>query len=272
MGNCRFVIQNLGLGAAYYPWTGYSMPVNEYGFDAFLDPSPSHQMVVNAQFATASFLRRYQFAVDLGQAAMIDTFALINTNITEGSKVTLWCYLDDPAAGGTTVAQMAFTVGDRTRTRNQVVMDLTNKVEMRYMRFFIDNVDTYISIGNVVIGSSWVPTYNFDVQYNTGRLDSGQREVNPTTGAAFNFPGARPRLLTLSLGTLSQTEVETYVDDLDRLAGATGDILFIPDGDDSFQQMSLRAIYGACRLSGEGLAAHFFPNIYRRPFRIQETM
>lgn len=274
MGQCRFIINNLALSAVYTPAAGHTAPFNEFSWLALNDPTPANRLRTSAVFVSGTGLYRYRFKVDLGAVVEIDTIALINTTLTAGNGVTAWCYVDDPDVGSPPVAMalQATTLIDRSRSNNQVVMSATSKVAIRYVNLFIDLSDAYLELGTLVIGSSWQPTYNFDMEYQLGRLDMGSREYNQTTGTAFNFTGARPRIWTITLGALSVDEVESYVDDIDRLLGATGDILFIPEHTDTFNKMSLRSVYGACRLSGEGLAGQFFPNLYRRPMRIQESL
>lgn len=274
MGQCRFIIQNYALGATYTRPSWHTAPINETGWDALLDPSPSNRLRAQTNNWASSGLYRYRFIADIGAQLELDTVAFVSTNITTGSLVQAWFYVNDPTVGApAAVATLSSgTLGDRTRSINQVVLSSPAKIMARYVSFFIDVSNPYLEFGTLLIGNSWQPTYNFDLQYQVGRMDLGSREVNPSTGAAFDFIGARPRIWTISLGALSVSEVETYIDDIDRLLGSTGDILFIPDHEDSYNTMSLRSVYGACRLSGEGLAGQFFPNLYKRPMRIQERL
>lgn len=274
MGQCRFIIKNLALTATFQTAAGHVAPVNETGWLALSDPSPANRARLPSIYYYSAGLYRYRFRMDLGGLVNMDTFALINTTIGVNARVTVWGYAEDPDVGSPPVIYSLQASGlvDRTRSRNQVVMTSSGKTAVRYLAIFIDASDAFLEIGAVVVGSSWQPTYNFDMEYQLGRMDMGTREYNQTTGAGFNFTGARPRLWTVTLGALSVDEVESYVDDIDRLCGATGDILFIPEHTDTFDKMSLRSVYGVCRLSGEGLAGQFFPNLYRRPMRIQESL
>lgn len=272
MGQCRFVINNLALSAVFSPAQGYNAPVNLSGWAPMADPSPSNGVRLTAQAYVTTGLFRYVFKIDLGGNVDVDTLALINTSIPTGGRVTAWLYYDDPDLGSTFIVGYATgALSDRTKSRNQVVISAASKVAARYISVYIDSPDPYIDIGSVVLGSSWQPNYNFDMDYQLGRIDMGTSEYNQVTGKRFAFKGARPRIWMLTLGTLDLTEVETYIDDIDLLVGATGDILFIPEHTDSYDRMSLRSVYGACRLSGEGLSGQFFPNLYRRPMRIQES-
>lgn len=274
MGQCRFVINNLALSAVYTAGSGHQPPFNEQGWVALSDPTPSNRLRISSIYVTTAGLYRYRFKIDLGSVTPIDTIAMINTTFTAGSSVSAYGYVDDPEVGSPPTAFVlnTGTLVDRVRSNNQVVISSASKIPIRYVNMYIDFTDAFGEIGTMVVGNSWQPTYNFDMEYQVGRVDLGTREFNQTTGAAFNFNGAKPRLWTVTLGSLSVDEVETYVDDIDRLLGSTGDVLFIPEHTDTFNKMSLRSVYGACRLSGEGLAGQFFPNLYRRPMRIQESL
>jgi hypothetical protein len=156
--------------------------------------------------------------------------------------------------------------------RGNVIMPLSAAVTVRYIRWDITQANSPIDIGLAPCGLLFRPTHNFTYGIQELRIDLTERETNPDTGAEFGVqqPTKRGRFFTLP--NLTQTEARGSVDEMDRLAGAAGDILWIEDIDATPITRAQNAIWGGFRTASDNSAARKFANLYAREFKMVERL
>ena len=258
--------------------SGQGAPLNLDGWSSLLDPSPTNQVRLPV-FGSPSMV---DFYVDLGGYYPVDTVALINTSLlTAGAQTfSVMGYLDPPLSTMEATLPTAYFSAStllsgtwRAAVRGQAVVALISSAQyVRYVRITVFTNDPYVDIGTVVVGGAWRPTYNFDQGYMKGRNDLGIRETAAQTGVSFNYHGAKLRVYQFSMSMLSPTDVAGILDQLDTVAGATRDVLFVPDDGLSYSDQARDTIYGSCRPVGESLSSQFFPSLLQRTFKVTERL
>ncbi len=112
---------------------------------------------------------------------------------------------------------------------------LTTRVTSRYWRIEIDdtsNSDTWIQIGRLFMSDTWTAANN----YNYGAtLAHDDPAIIDTALDGTEFYGARSRRRSMKarLEWLSESEAYTKALDLQRIVGATGELIVIPDSADT---------------------------------------
>lgn len=148
---------------------------------------------------------------------------------------------------------------------------LSSPLSLQYWRIEIDdtvNASGYINIGRLFMARGWTPTYN----YSYG-ADLGYDDVSPVeqslSGAEFFEQRSKYRVMTLQLQYMSGTEAYSYALELQRIAGISGEVLIVPDSDDTALQPA-RAFVG--RLRQLGRIAAYQPNTFSASFEIKELL
>jgi hypothetical protein len=230
-----------------------------------IDPQPRHRARVAA---TASNL-----IIDLGAGTAIDIAALISTTILNGDSVRLRMSLTDPTVTGSLLYDSGTVSGVTQNYYNgNVIMPLSASVTVRYIRWDITQASSPIDIGLCPCGLLFRPTHNFTWGAQEGRIDPSPRELNADTGAEFAVALPQKRFRYFTLPNLTQSETRATVDEMDRLAGAAGDILFIEDADAAALTRAQNAIWGAFRPATDSGGTRRFANLYGRDFKLVERL
>ena len=107
------------------------------------------------------------------------------------------------------------------------------------------NPDGTVQIGRLFMAQTWVPTVNISYGSGLGFEDPTPIEMS-LSGAEYFDVRSRFRVFDFELQYLGSTEAYTSALDLQRQAGASGEVLVVPDFDDPSTQPA-RAFLGRLR-------------------------
>ena len=125
---------------------------------------------------------------------------------------------------------------------------LSTAQTLRYWRVEIGdtvNPDAYVQIGRLFMAATWVPSVNYAYGAGLGFEDPTPVDT-ALSGAEYFDVRSRFRVFNFELEYLLATEAYNSVLDLQRLAGASGEVLVVPNRDDTTTQPS-RAFLGRLR-------------------------
>lgn len=174
------------------------------------------------------------FAIaDLGSAQAADLLAIAGTNLSTGATgLRVRASNTDPTCTSSLVYDSngdsgLIKLGPDPRYLGNVFFLFGATQTARYWR--IDVTDA--SLGNVDIGRLWigpkfVPNSNITVGYGLGYDDTGA-QGRSVYGQLHIRTGAKSRHAKLQLDFLSEAEAKASMFEMQRLAGVTGDVLFI---------------------------------------------
>jgi hypothetical protein len=230
------------------------------------DPQPRHRARVAAGSAV--------LVIDLGSAQSVDCAALISTSIPAAASVQLRAKASDASWSSSLLYDSGVQAGPTDPKWNgNVITCLTSPVSARYWRWDITGAANPIDIGLAPIGLLFRPGRNFSFGVQEGRADYGARTINPDTGAAFGVSGPTLRCRVLNFAGLSKTEARGDVEAMDRLVGASGDVLFIEDPADGWINRAQNSIWGSYRTPGLAeLSSRQAYNVFARPYRMIERL
>lgn len=116
---------------------------------------------------------------------------------------------------------------------------------LRYWRVEVDDTGNsagYVQIGRVFLSNVWRPTVNYSLGAELVYKDVSPIETSLSGAEYFDVRG-KVREFSFSLDGLTETEAYDYALQLQRVAGVSGEILQIPDTDDT-TRMPARAYVG----------------------------
>lgn len=233
-----------------------SPTVGGLSWSMLADPQPRHRARVAG--AEAHIL------INLGSPQLVRAASLISTNLTASAtrRVAIgnaW------TADGTTVtadsaamtADMAvaplYDSGDGLAGTSgaangniHVIAPAAVLAQYVYWRVTDPSVST-IDIGLAPCGPLFVPAVGAAYGSQFGRLDGGSRDANARTGASYSRRGVTLRCATVNLQWLRPDEARGEMDDIDRIVGSWGDVLFVWDAQVSATELSKTAIWGSIR-------------------------
>lgn len=263
---------NFGLYGNWNAWGANYAPLNEDGFIPFVDPSPSHV----CRFPTVA--GQAIFFVDLGYFyPNLDTVALINTSL-KGSDNSIQVGFGGMSPNINyptnilTSASLNPIVLDADRNPNsQIVFPVQNFISgwsIRYVTFIITTPMPFVDVGIPFIGRSIELGY-YNMQNSLGIVDTGTREINQQTGAAFDFKGKKLRTRTVTFGHLNSI-YRGVIEGIDNKGGVNEDVLFIHNNDLPAGDISCEAIYGNAQQAAEANTTQVFHGVWSRTIRFQE--
>lgn len=147
----------------------------------------------------------------------------------------------------------------------------TSAQTFRYWRIDISdsaNADGYYQAGRLYLANAWQPTRNIAYGWNVGWADPSDT-VRAASGAGFSNRLRRYRELRFSLPFLSEDEMYSNAAAIDRLRGASGDMLVIPKPETPARFMD-QAIYGLSRDLRPIVQAR--TSIFQKPYLIEELL
>lgn len=237
------------------------------GYSRLADPQPSIRTRITH---TAGALN---FAYDFGAAQSVDTFVLVSTTLTEADTVRFRASTADPTFAVTVIDSSA---SSRTASKyNGTVVHIHSApVSARYVRVDITSSPARdIDIGLCEVGLLWRPSRNFTWGAVEGALDFSKSTYNPDTGARFTVAGPRLRVKILTLQALTKTETRENLYDIDRLQGASGDILYVEDPAETAINLARDSIWGSYReLGGVDLTSRRYLSVFSRTFKMTERL
>ena len=212
--------------------------------------------------------------VDFGTSVTLGCVALISTNLTAASTVTVTQSNNADMSSPTYAPGSATTYTSAAANGNVVLLHATAAAG-RYLRLVIADASlTYIDVGRLVAGPLWSLTYAWAYGIAEGRAILDRRDRNPFTGAEFPVPAVvNPRTAQFSLPFLTGTEAIGEWRTMLATLGAVGDALWVPETSLSQTELNQRCLWGAIAQPGESALlarANFLQ--YQRAFTLVERV
>lgn len=249
-------------------WTALTGTLGDGGVDRLADPQPRHRCrLTNA--ATETLLG------DLGLAKSVDCFALVSTNLRAATQIRVRASSSDPnAVTGVVYDSGTLTGVTEEKWLGQVVLIAPAPVTARYVRWdFTDASLGPVDIGLAPLGLLFRPEVSFSYGAELhGRVDYGLREINARTGAAFGVSGPQARAIRASFDVLTEAEITTAFLDMERLVGASGDVLFVPNENETAANRARDAIWGSFRQPGYAASSAPYFQVLTRAFEFVERL
>lgn len=154
---------------------------------------------------------------------------------------------------------------------SNLIVYLPYNINGRYIRIELDdttNAAGYIEIGRVVIAPGWEPQTNYNFGATLQYEDVTEVEASLSQVEYFNQKIKR-RTTKLELEWLTPDEAYTYIFEMQRQLGISGEVFFIPDLDDS-RNLIRRAYLGRMKQ----LSPIEYPrySFYKHGFEIKEVV
>lgn len=267
MAKAAFLVNDLSRTATI---TIASQAVPGLGWDMLRDPQPRHRARVNNAGLS--------FVMDFGAVVQIDCMALIGTSLTEAARVIISASETDPQGLINAYIPYGEIVGAASPDWNGNVVitldnDLGGLLSVRYLRWFVADSSGPIDIGLAPVGKLFRPSRNFAFGATEGRNDASIRDINPDTRAEFGIALPQQRVKTVTFPALTKAEARGDLDQMDRICGAAGDVLFIEDPAASHADRSRDSIWGSFRKSGaDAVATRSAVNMFGRQFVLTERL
>lgn len=254
--------------------------------------NPVIQKVARSSNAT---LASTQFTIDMGVARPIGVMALLAHSISPIGKVRFRGY---EVAGFSTVVYDSGWIDawppdmvpmaqrnweEDNFWTGQVSLDslvglqspfihiLSSEQYLRYWKVEIDdtaNVDGFVEIGRVIIARGWRPGVNYTYGAEVSYFDPSP-SVTTLSGTMYFDERPRGRVFRFGLDAMSSTEAYGYALEMQRLAGVIGEVLLVPDSDDT-GNLPLRAFAGRLTaLNGIGVPD---PSRFTGTFELKEII
>lgn len=141
----------------------------------------------------------------------------------------------------------------------------------RYWRIEVDdttNSDGYVHIGRLFMSPAWTPDVNYNYGDTLGYRPTTKVETSLSGAEYFDVTSA-PREFNFTLGSLSKSEAYDYALQIQRLCGIHGEILQVPDQDDT-TRIPVRAF--VARLLGIDPIEDTDPSRYKAVFKLRELI
>lgn len=248
-------------------WTAATGTLGDGGADRLADPQPRHRCRLT-DAATETLLG------DLGATASLDCFAMVSTNLRAASSVRVRASSSDPNCVSGVVYDSGTLVGvTDERYLGQVVLIAPAAVSARYVRWdFTDATLGPVDLGLAPLGLLFRPQVNFSYGAEFGRVDYGVRETNARTGAAFGVAGPQARSIRATFDALSEAEATSDLLEMERVVGAAGDVLFVPDHAATALVRARDSVWGAFRAPGYSGAQQNYFGLRTRAFEFVERL
>lgn len=218
------------------------------------------RVIAHVTRSTDLLLASTKFEVNLGQARWIGTLALIGHNLTVTAKARV--------TGATSQANLttapAYTSGwvnvwptgvipqemleweddnfwlgtltaEQRAAYNTPFTHTFARAALQWWRVEIDDAGNpagYVQVGRLFVSDLWAPIYNYSYGAELGLEDRTGVEES-LGGVEFFDAQSKYRSVRLSLDWLSMDEAYARVMEMQRMLGSKGELLVIPDADDT---------------------------------------
>jgi hypothetical protein len=126
----------------------------------------------------------------------------------------------------------------------------------------------YLDLGRLWIGPAWRPTRNFAYEWTDEWEDLSTVTGVQRSGLEFVDKGPKRRVLTFGLKALTEPEAKVTVKELGRIAGISGQVLFIQEPDGPYE--GYEAIIGRLVEVSPITQPNFA--MYERVFQIRQSL
>lgn len=236
--------------------------------------------VITADFGTAQSINCIALVVhNLSESAKVRITAASNSGFTSPEYQSPWIEVwpaglinahlleweDDNFWLGTMSAEQ------RAGYNAPFLHVLPAPIYMRYWRIEIDDVGNpagYVQVGRLFAAKSWQPQYNMAYGAALGFEDPSET-VTSLGGAEYFDVRGRYRVHRFALEVLSKDERYTYIHELQRLVGTTGEVLVVPNPADP-STLIQRSFVGRLRKLDAPAQPHY--RIFSANFEIKELL
>ena len=254
-----------------------------------------NRLVQRVARSSSAALAATLFNVDFGAVKTIGVVALVVHNLSVGAKVRIRA--DDAADFATATYDSGWvdvwpsglvpqdllvweeenfwlgTLSAQARAGYQspYIHVLSAPQTYRYWRIELDdttNSDGYVHIGRLFMSATWTPTINYNQGAELVYKDTTPTETSLSGAEYFDVRG-KAREFSFTLEGLTDTEAYDVVLQLQRVAGISGEILQIPDLDDT-TRIPARAYVG--RLVDLSPISNNTPDRFKVQLKIRETL
>jgi hypothetical protein len=208
---------------------------------------------------------------DLASAQSVDFAALISTSLPASATARLRASTADPTCVGSLLYDSGVQSTVTSPDHNGNVVNCFASVSARYWRWDLTGANP-IDIGIAALGLFFRPGRNYQYGAQEGLIDLSIRDENPDTGSEHAIDGPKKRTKLITIQGLSKAETRDSFASVDRLIGASGDLLFVDDPDASWVDRARDSIWGGYRAVGADLATRVAAQIFSRSFRLTERL
>jgi len=209
---------------------------------------------------------------DLGSAKNADSWFIGSTSLPASATARFRASTADPTCVGSLLLDTGVVANVTDPKWNGNVLWCGAPVNARYWRVDLTGANP-IDIGLSKLGLRFSPARNYAFGMQEGKLDLSTRDTNPDTGAEFSVRGPVKRTRLLNFPAFSKTEARAEVEEMDRIVGASGDLLFILDPDDTWIDRAQHSIWGSYRMPGASESnTRVAFNVFSRPYRMVERL
>lgn len=236
-----------------------------------------------------------QFAINLGQPRTIGVIALVVHNISVSGQVRITgsdspsfstLYYDSGWVNAWPSGQIPlnlleweednFWLGTlsssaRAGYQSPYIHVLSTAAYLQYWKVEVSdtgNPDGYVQIGRLFMSPTWVPSINYSYGAGLGYTDPTPIETS-LSGAEYFDTRSKFRVFEFKLDYILDTEAYAYALELQRIAGTSGEVLVVPNKDDT-SNMPMRSFVG--RLLQIGRIQQPQPTAYSVTFQIKELL
>lgn len=236
------------------------------------------------------------FDADLGEARLLRVLGLIGHNFSTDARYRIQ-FSNDPDFAPSSILEDTgekevwpivypagslpwgspswwtgkYSAADTAGYNASVVCALDAGVAARYIRVSIfdeANPAGYIQIGRVFVANGWQPVRN--IVYGASLGWESRTAVHEADSGAEYFDVRRSaRVARFGLEAMTEDEALSYVFEIQRTMGVSGELLFIWDPDDSAHALRRQFL---CRLRTLSPIENPGPNRWRSPFEVKELL
>lgn len=261
-----FLYRNLAAGLT--PASGSSTAASGFPWSNLDNPQPRKRARSTGNSTTLIW--------DLGSAMSVDFAYLGSTSAEAGASCS--ARLRASTADPTVVASLLYDSGINASVTDpeyhgNIGHGLTTPMSARYWRWDISTLSV-LEVGVAMLGLLLRPENGVEYGFQEGRIDHSIRDLNEDTGGEFAVFGPKQRALQFVLGA-TESEVRgltTSFSDMDRLIGASGDVLFVEDSADTWIDIARDSLYGSFREVGASLATRQANTFWTRVFQMRERL
>ena len=206
--------------------------------------------------------------IDLLSAKEIDFVSIVAHNATASGSVTIKAGTTSAVSDFSTGSLDLITGNDAGYSRKFFASKFSAQTYRYWQLSFSDasNTDGYLEMGRVYLSKSFQPNTNASYGMAEGHTD--QSRVSRTASGGVSAVTRTPfQVATVELDFATKEEMYGQAFDIDLSRGKSGDVVFVPDMDDTdyFQK---RFVYGKFNEINPIVNTAF--GIYRKRYRIEE--
>ena len=236
-----------------------------------------------------------QFTIDLGQPRAIGALALVVHNISVLGRVRITAsdspsfaatyydsgWIDVWPAGQIPIGLLEWeddnfwlgtlSASARAGYQSPFIHIPASSPTLQHWKVEIDdtgNPDGYIQIGRLFMSNTWVPSVNYAYGAALGYQDPTLVDLS-LSGAEYFDVRSKYRVFEFELEYILGTEAYGYALELQRLSGSSGEVLVVPDKDDT-GNIPARSFVG--RLLQIGRIRQPKPTAFSVSFQVKELI